>query len=47
MFSALLPEAFELEDESLQNDLLKELDDIEHHLGDLEVRKMLVRGTGQ
>jgi peptide chain release factor 2 len=38
---SLLPDAFEAQDESLLEDLFKELDLIEHDLGDLEVRKML------
>jgi peptide chain release factor 2 len=37
----LLPEAFSIEDEELQEDLIQELDDIEHTLEDLEIRKML------
>ncbi len=37
----LLPEAEEVNDEALVNDLLKELDFVEKELGDLEIRKML------
>ncbi|GAB4234227.1 MAG: peptide chain release factor 2 [Chlamydiales bacterium] len=39
--SELLPEAFELEDESLVQDLVTELGKIDHQLSELEVRKML------
>lgn len=37
----LLPEAEEVKDDALVNDLLKELDLVEKELGDLEIRKML------
>ncbi len=37
----MLPEAFEMGDEELTNDLLKELTDIEEELSELEIRKML------
>jgi len=38
---SLLPEAYEDGDDDLIQDLLKELDQVEKELGDLEVRKML------
>ncbi len=38
---SLLPEAFEIEDEELQSDLLQELEEVEQGISDLEVRKML------
>lgn len=38
---ALMPEAFEMGDESLINELLQELAKVEKQLNDLEVRKML------
>lgn len=38
---ALLPEAFEIEDEELQSELLRELKDVEQGVSDLEVKKML------
>lgn len=40
-FKELFPEACESEDETLINDLIKELDAVEKGLGDLEIRKML------
>lgn len=38
---ALLPDAFEIEDEALKEELLDELKKVEHSLGDLEIRRML------
>ena len=38
---SLLPEAYDAGDDDLTGDLLKELDDVEKGIGDLEIRKML------
>lgn len=38
---ALLPEAFDMQDDALLAELLQELDKVEKNLGELEIRKML------
>ena len=44
---ALLPEASEMGELALFSELVEELDKIEKELGDLEIRKMLVRRARQ